>query len=153
MKQHNVIEKLRSWMVLLFFLIWCVTGYWCSESAGTQLLACFSSSGTVQHILYRIVSMLVAVFAIIGWFGVFRHYADKKTTVLTYLGRKTLSIYSITLTTEIAIFGIIRPWTSIMPYAVEVILLTVFLICFALILGRILEQNKFTKLLFLGKNN
>lgn len=148
MKQFEVVDKLKVWVVMLSLMVWGVAGYWCSESEGIQLL---SSSGTVQHLLYRIASMMVAACAIIGWFGVFRHLINKKAMMLTYLGRKTLSIYSITLTTEIAIFGLIRPWTSKIPYSIEVVLLTIFLICFALMLGWLIEKNKYTKLLFLGK--
>jgi len=140
LKQYNVLEKINKIIMLICLVLWCIAGYWCSD----EMLP-------VSHTVFRFVEMIIAFMAIMGWLGVFHQFINIDMKVLSFLGRKTLSIYAVTLTTELFLFAFIRPYTSVMPYLVEVIVLTVFLICFALAVDWLFDKNRYTRMLFLGK--
>jgi len=141
LKQYKVLEKMNKTAALICLILWCIAGYWCSE----ELLP-------INHILYRFAGLIIAFMAILGWLGVFHYSINMNMKMLSFLGRKTLSIYAVTLTTELFLFALIRPYTSVMPYLVEVIALTVFLICFALAVDWLFDKNRYTRMLFLGKD-
>lgn len=140
MRQYNVLGKMSIWLPIVCLIVWCVAGYWCSE----DLLA-------IQHVYYRLAEMAIASLAIIGWLGIFHAFLDKKMAVLSYLGRKTLGIYSVTLTTEITLLGFVYPYVSHMHYLSTAFVLTAFLICFALGMHWLLNKNRYSRILFLGQ--
>lgn len=140
MRQYNVLDKMSIGLPIVCLIVWCVAGYWCSE----DLLA-------IQHVYYRLAEMAIASLAIIGWLGIFHAFLDKKMVVLSYLGRKTHGIYSVTLTTEITLLGFVYPYVSHMHYLLTAFVLTAFLICFALGMHWLLDKNRYSRILFLGQ--
>lgn len=140
MRQYNVLDKMSIELPIVCLIVWCVAGYWCSE----ELLA-------IQHVYYRLAEMVIALLSIIGWLGMFHAFLDKKMAGLSFLGRKTLGIYSVTLTTEITLLGFVYPYVLNLNYLLAAFVLTVFLICFALGMDWLLNQNKYFRMLFLGQ--
>lgn len=93
--------------------------------------------------------MVTAIFACCSIPLFFMRLAEKKIKVITYLGRQTLGIYVVHQTLLALLVKLLESYG--LPYWFLVSLLAILTIIVSLIINVLLQKNRMTALVMLGK--
>ena len=145
MKKYDVFNKYVSvkfgGAIFVLFLIGC--SFWQRKSPPTF----YPEGGKVVTLSYK---MLIALLACVSIPVLFKKYLNKNIKILTYLGQQTLGIYVIHMA---FIFYVIKYSGECLGVGnVKYLFITIVTLIIAQIINVVLQKNKWTRLIFVGKS-